>query len=127
MTRWLVDGMNVIGARPDGWWRDRRGAMRRLVGELEGWAVANREAVTVVFDGDPPPEPAAGPESPLGVAFSGRGRTADDEIAGRVAEDGDPGSLVVVTSDGELARRVEALGASVVGAGAFRRRLDGGS
>ena len=28
---WLVDGMNVIGSKPDGWWRDRTGAMRRLL------------------------------------------------------------------------------------------------
>ena len=34
MTRWIVDGMNVIGSRPTGWWRDRPGAMRGLVAEL---------------------------------------------------------------------------------------------
>ena len=33
--RLIVDGMNVIGSRPDGWWRDRPGAMRRLVEKLE--------------------------------------------------------------------------------------------
>ena len=41
MTRWIVDGMNVIGSRPDGWWRDRRGAMRRLVEELGALARAS--------------------------------------------------------------------------------------
>ena len=40
--RWLVDGMNVIGSRPDGWWRDRTAAMRRLTGELD--ALAGRPA-----------------------------------------------------------------------------------
>jgi hypothetical protein len=39
--RWLVDGMNVIGARPDGWWRDRPGAQRRLAEKL---AARAREA-----------------------------------------------------------------------------------
>ena len=34
----FVDAMNVIGSRPDGWWRDREGAMRRLVSEIQGWA-----------------------------------------------------------------------------------------
>ncbi|MBV9088657.1 MAG: RNA-binding protein, partial [Mycobacteriaceae bacterium] len=24
--RWIVDGMNVIGTRPDGWWKHRRRA-----------------------------------------------------------------------------------------------------
>ena len=30
----VVDGANVVGARPDGWWRDRAGAASRLAGEL---------------------------------------------------------------------------------------------
>src|SRR5206468_3894050 len=45
----VVDGMNVIGSRPDGWWRDRRGAQRALVQALG----ALGEPVTVVFDGAP--------------------------------------------------------------------------
>jgi hypothetical protein len=35
--RWIVDAMNVIGTRPDGWWRDRHAAMVRLVDLLERW------------------------------------------------------------------------------------------
>ena len=31
MTRWVVDGMNVIGSRPTGWWHDRPGAMHDLI------------------------------------------------------------------------------------------------
>ena len=30
-----VDASNVVGSRPDGWWRDRTGATRRLVAALE--------------------------------------------------------------------------------------------
>ena len=31
MTRVLVvDAANVVGSRPDGWWKDRAGAARRL-------------------------------------------------------------------------------------------------
>jgi hypothetical protein len=41
--------MNVIGTRPDGWWKDRHGAMVRLVGRLERWATDSGEEVTVVF------------------------------------------------------------------------------
>ena len=51
--RWLVDGMNVIGARPDGWWRDRRGAMRSLTEELDEFAEESGDEVAVVFDGRP--------------------------------------------------------------------------
>ncbi len=41
MERLVVDGMNVIGSRPDGWWRDRAAAARRLVGRLEALAEAS--------------------------------------------------------------------------------------
>jgi len=46
--RWLVDGMNVIGSRPDGWWRDRTAAMRRLTGDLDALARETGEPVTVL-------------------------------------------------------------------------------
>src|SRR3712207_7365937 len=45
---WLIDGMNVIGSRPDGWWRDRHGAMQRLVEQLDEWAQELGDQVTVV-------------------------------------------------------------------------------
>ena len=51
MAEWIVDGNNVMGSRPDGWWRDRRGAQRRLVERLETFAEARDEPVTVIFDG----------------------------------------------------------------------------
>jgi hypothetical protein len=35
---WIVDAMNVIGSRPDGWWRDRRAAMEALISDLDRWA-----------------------------------------------------------------------------------------
>lgn len=125
--RWLVDGMNVIGARPDGWWRDRAGAMARLAADLGAWSAARPEdEVAVVFDGRPrglgsPPTP---PSAHVDVAWAPGGRNAaDDVIARRVAEDPEPGTLTVVTSDRELAARVRASGASVEGARAFRARL----
>jgi hypothetical protein len=115
--RWFIDVSNVIGARPDGWWRDREGAARRLIDELRAWA---DEPVVVVLD--------AGPDDLLGTVGNitvvraprpGR-NAADDEIV-RLVRDA-PGALVV-TSDAELAARVRALGADVMGSGAFRRRL----
>ena len=53
----LVDGNNVIGSRPDGWWRDRPGAARRLVAELQALAARTGDHITVVFDGRPAPGP----------------------------------------------------------------------
>jgi predicted RNA-binding protein with PIN domain len=120
VTRWLVDGMNVIGSKPDGWWRDRPAAMKRLVSELESLD----GDVMVVFDG----KPVDIETGRVKVAFASRRgpNAADDDIATLAAGDPDPATLTVVTSDGELERRVRASGANVEGAGAFRRRLDGG-
>ncbi len=112
--------MNVIGSRPDGWWRDREGAMRRLVDELAEFAA--ERAVTVVFDGRP-----FELEAPDGVEVlfaSRRGRdAADDDIAELVRAHAAPAELRVVTSDAELSRRVGELGAEVVGARSFRRLI----
>ena len=115
--RWLVDGMNVVGARPDGWWRDRRGAQARLVARLERFARATAARVEVVFDGAAHPIAA----ERVDVRFARRrGRdAADDELAALAA----PGAWVV-TSDAALAARVRAAGARVTGAGAFLRALD---
>ncbi len=120
--RWLVDGMNVVGSRPDGWWRDRRAAMVRLSELLAAFAAETDEPLTVFFDGRPFNLSATG----IDVAFPPRpGRNAaDQEIAAYVEADPDPETLTVVTSDRELAGRVRAARACVLPSGVFRRRLD---
>jgi len=115
--RWIVDGMNVIGSKPDGWWRDRPGAMKRLAERLGEWAGGERE-VTVVFDGRPFEVTVEG----VRVEFATRRgqNAADDDIVRLVESDEDPTGLRVATSDRELSRRVRQLGAQVVSAGTFR-------
>jgi uncharacterized protein YaiI (UPF0178 family) len=112
--------MNVIGSRPDGWWRDRPGAMRSLAERLADWA--DGREVTVVFDG------RAFELDPDGVTVefaSRRGpNAADDDIVRIVEGDANPAGLRVVTSDHELARRVREAGAAVVSSGEFRRMFD---
>jgi len=116
-VHWFIDASNVIGSRPDGWWRDREGAARRFIEEVREWATDDS---TVVLE--------AGPDDLLGtvgrvtvVRARRRGRdAADDEILELVYGRDD---ARVVTSDAELARRARALGADVEGAGEFRRRL----
>jgi predicted RNA-binding protein with PIN domain len=119
----VVDGNNVMGSRPDGWWRDRAGAARRLAEQIAAWASGADEDVVVVFDGRRPDGYADPPG--VRVLFAERaGRdAADDVIARLVAEDPAPERLRVVTSDARLAERVRARGAEVLGARAFRERL----
>lgn len=120
-----MDGMNVIGSRPDGWWRDLDGAVVRLARSLAAWQAAEGVEATVVFDGGEPSDLGAPDLGDVEVAFAGKGRAADDEIVRRAGSDTDPASLTVVTSDRGLVERVRAAGAGkVLGAGGFRRRLD---
>ena len=109
---WIVDGNNVMGSRPDGWWRDRDLAMQGLVDEVEAWAARTGEQVLVVFDGRHRP---VGGEC-VAVLFAPH---ADDLIAGRARR-----TDTVATSDRELGRRVAARGAQVVGARTLRARID---
>jgi hypothetical protein len=122
-VRWFVDAMNVIGSRPDGWWRDRHAAMERLVAQLEDLAAGGDE-ITVFFERQP--EPAIESESvevahaPVAIP-----NAADDEIVRRLAVEPSATEITVVTSDRRLAARARAIGARVEGASEFRRRLRG--
>jgi predicted RNA-binding protein with PIN domain len=117
--------MNVIGARPDGWWNDPDRAVRRLIDELDRYAQRSGENVSVVFDRRPP-DLEAGPHGAVRVGFaSRRGRNAaDHEIVELVRDDDEPSALTVVTSDRDLADRVRRLGARSESSGSFRSRLD---
>ena len=127
----VVDAANVMGSRPDGWWRDRAGAAVRLYGDLarlaehgvvvpglsgeaevgfllvlEGAARAAMDRISAADDG------ALADKHIRVVAASGSG---DDAIVSAVREL--TGRCVVVTADRELRRRCEALGASTLGPG----------
>jgi len=120
----IVDGMNVIGSEPDGWWRDRGRARRRLVADLARLADGGT-GVTVVFDG----RATAGEEeeadgAPVHVAFAPGGpNAADDAIVDMVRRLPHPEDTTVVTSDRALVERVRRWGAKVESARSFRRRL----
>jgi predicted RNA-binding protein with PIN domain len=121
---WVVDGMNLIGSRPDGWWRDRARARRRLVSELAGLVGPDTE-VTVVFDGRPEAgELELAARAGITAQFAPGGPDAADRaIVALVPSLGDPDGLTVVTSDGALADAVQSLGIRVLGVKAFRRLL----
>jgi predicted RNA-binding protein with PIN domain len=114
MSPLVVDGMNVIGSRPDGWWRDRAGAMRRLVEVLSRRAAETGDEITVVFDGRALPDLPEGRHGPITIRYSRRRgkNAADDRIVEMV--EADP-AVTVVTADRDLRARVARLGASVSG------------
>jgi predicted RNA-binding protein with PIN domain len=122
-VRWLVDGMNVIGTRPDAWWKDRHAAMVRLVDMLERWVAASGEEVIVVFE-QPPSPPISSPVVEVAHAPRPRPNSADDEIVRRLVADPEPTGIRVVTSDRWLADRARVAGATVEPAETFRMRLE---
>ncbi|HEV2254682.1 MAG TPA: hypothetical protein VGS06_15950 [Streptosporangiaceae bacterium] len=114
-----MDVANVMGSRPDGWWRDRPGAAVRLHAELAALAARGRpvlpddtepEAFVMVLEGA---TRAAAARITGGVRVVQADGSGDDAIVALVRELS--GRRVVVTADRELRRRCEAAGAEVFG------------
>ena len=123
--RRFVDGNNVMGSRPDGWWRDRPAAQLRLADDVGAAAQASKREWTVVFDGAPPiPEPPPASPERVRVEYADRkgANAADDRIVELLAALPEGSDAVVYTSDRRLRERAAALGARVEGAGALLRR-----
>ena len=112
----LVDAANVMGSRPDGWWRDRTGAVQRLLDELQGWAAGHPGDVVVIVEGVVRGGIEEGDHGSVEIQHATRSGVdaADDRIVELVRTSGHV-SIEVVTADRELRRRVGALGAKVVG------------
>ncbi|MBD0689178.1 NTP pyrophosphohydrolase [Streptomyces sp. CBMA123] len=115
----VVDGANVVGSVPDGWWRDRRGAAERLRDALVAVAAQGLPErpgpldVVLVVEGA-----ARGVTGLPEVRVVSAGGSGDDRIVDlvREARAEDPArACVVVTADRELRARVGALGAAVTG------------
>lgn len=131
----LIDAANVVGARPDGWWRDRAAAAARMVAAAAalntvGWPAAALglphdlwwPRTVAVLEGEAKRMPSAGhPNAPEIVLAPADG---DSAIVEQVAGLRDATAAVVVTSDRELAGRVRACGAAVASPSAFWRAVD---
>jgi predicted RNA-binding protein with PIN domain len=115
--------MNVIGSRPDGWWRDRNRAMTALVDRLEQWAIAEDANVTVVFE-QPPSPPIQSSVITVAHAPQPAANSADDEIVRLVETDAHPDHVRVATSDRALSERVRAAGAATFPAERLRNLID---
>lgn len=119
----VVDAMNVIGSRPDGWWRDRIGAIERLVAKVDRWAEGREDRVTVMLEHEPRAQLVAR-RIEIAWASVGGADAADREILARLpgwlAED----EVILVTSDRDLRAKAHAAGAEVVPSRSFRGELD---
>jgi 8-oxo-dGTP diphosphatase len=129
----VVDVANVMGARADGWWRDRAGAALRLGREVDALARRRDEATSevgewvLVLEGKARAAAATllaeEGEPPLVRLVSAPG-SGDDAIVDVVAEvAARDETCLVVTADRELRQRCEALNASVAGPGWLLRLL----
>jgi hypothetical protein len=112
----VVDAANVMGSRPDGWWRDRAGAAARLRDALAPVADAGLPdlppPVEVVLVVEGAARDVPGTDHVRVVSASGSG---DDQIVDLVRDEATGRRCVVVTADRELRARVSALGAEVRG------------
>ena len=109
----IIDGANVVGSRPDGWWRDRAGAARRLHGAI-ATAELDCDCVVLVLEGGARPGQPAGEDGGIHTVHApGSGDDAIVELVGLRRTSGD--DVVVVTADRGLRARVAAAGGSFVG------------
>jgi predicted RNA-binding protein with PIN domain len=109
----IVDGANVVGSVPDGWWRDRRGATERLRDRLAANGVpglADRAEIVLVVEGA-----ARGVEPVPGVRVEAAPGSGDDHIVELVQRAAAGRAVLVVTADRELRHRVTQRGAEVTG------------
>ena len=120
----IVDGANVVGSVPDGWWRDRAAAAGRLrdalaavpAGGLPGLPAPVE--VTLVVEG----RARDVPQADGGVRIERAAGSGDDTITDLVRAEAPGRRIVVVTADRELRQRVTALGAEVRGPTSVPRR-----
>ncbi|MGY1836125.1 hypothetical protein ACI79P_13535 [Blastococcus sp. SYSU DS0510] len=129
MTVLVVDVANVVGARPDGWWRDRAGAATRLLDRLAALAGTRTPgpdgadlacgAVVAVVEGRARDVPA-----PDGVRVVRAPGSGDDAVAGTAADLAAAGEeVLVVTADRGLRARLPD-GVTTTGPGWLLAELD---
>jgi hypothetical protein len=147
MLHLVVDAANVVGSRPDGWWRDRAGAARRLAGSIVAVLVSRPDDLVELLDGTALSSASAGtagqdPAVQVHLVLEGAAGKVDDlpthpllDVVHAPADGdsaivalveglaGESGRVLVVTADRELRERVRAAGAEVTGPGAFRAAL----
>ena len=147
MLHVIVDGANVVGSRPDGWWRDRAGAARRLAGRLAAALAADPQLLAAALTR----QPDTPTDLRVHLVLEGAASRADDlpthpaldvvraatdgdaaiaELAAVLTDGTDPAdptdhAVVVVTADRGLRERVQRCGAATLGPNALLDALPG--
>jgi predicted RNA-binding protein with PIN domain len=108
----VVDAANVVGARPDGWWKDRAGAARRLHEQLLV-ADISHDRIVLVLEGQAKGGVRAGRDAHVTTVHAPRdGDATIVAEARRAAERGD--AVTVVTADRALDATVHGVGATTL-------------
>ncbi|WP_203781451.1 hypothetical protein [Paractinoplanes rishiriensis] len=113
----IVDGANVVGSVPDGWWRDRAGAAIRLRDRLATLLepgisdISGPVEIALVVEG----KAREIPQTTNGVRIERAPASGDDKIADLVRAAAPTRRTVVITADRGLRTRVLALGGEVRG------------
>lgn len=109
----VVDAANVVGSRPNGWWRDRPGAARRLHESLVGADLLYDRVVVVVLEG----QARAGVETGLvdQVLTVHATASGDDEIVAQCEAHAALGVVTLVSADRGLVARVADMVTEVLG------------
>jgi hypothetical protein len=108
----VVDGANVVGTRPDGWWKDRAGAARRLHESLLT-GDTSYDVIVLVLEGAAKGGVPAGRDGHVRTVHAPRDGDATITAEARAAVE--RGEVVtVITADRLLAAAVTAVGATVM-------------
>lgn len=125
----VIDAANVVGSRPNGWWRDRAGAAAALRDQLKNlatqglhitepsWAAHHPVDVIMVVEGQ-----ARGIESSATVTVIDATANGDDTIVAQAERAADKRCLVI-TSDRQLQQRVRATGAETAPVSVIRKHI----
>ena len=118
----VVDGANVVGSRPDGWWRDRAAAAAKLHGRL---AVADTswDEIVLVLEGQAKGGVPSGRDGHLRTVHAAKDGDAAITTEARAArERGD--TVMVITADRALQQRVQALSCQTMSPGWLLDQID---
>lgn len=118
----MVDGANVVGSVPDGWWRDRAGAAARLRDKLIRARLPYDEVVLVLEGKARAGVPVGAADGVTTVHAPGEG---DDEIVERCREAAATAAVTLASADRGLLARVEPFGVAVLGPGTLRSQIEG--